>query len=193
MGQFSFSKSRNCINTNVGSNWLGTDIMIKIFLTILFLIATLSQGTGQRLTGMVFELGPDKKDCKIYGECDCCTSDLYFLDDQKFALMDYCESDVILMTGDYKVLMGKLTLTFKQFSVISGQDGTDENSKPYTKKNKADIKPIEFTFGKCDNGGQMLENKKFNSYKYGLRAGKTDDSKRIADLLTSDEWKLLTK
>ena len=169
--------------------------MIKILITISLLVGTLNQGTSQRLTGMIFELGPDKKDCKIYGECDCCTSDLYFLDDKKFALADYCESDIVLMSGDYKVLAGKLILTFKQSSVISGQDGTDENSKPYIKKNTTDIKPVpvEFTFGKCDNGGQMLENKKFNSYKYGLRAGKTDDSKRISDLLISDEWKLLTK
>ena len=164
--------------------------MIKILLTTSLLAATLTQGVSQRLTGIIFELGPDKKDCKIYGECDCCTSDLYFLDDQKFALEDYCESESILMRGNYKVLAGKLILTFKQFSVIYGQD---ENAKSYSRKNKADIKPIEFTFGKCDNGGQMLENKKFNSYKYGLRAGKIDDTKRIADLLTSDEWKLLTK
>lgn len=166
--------------------------MIKILLTILLLLTTLSQGTGQQLTNKIFELGPDKKDCKIYGECDCCTSDLYFLDEKKFALVDYCTFESILTTGEYKFINGKLTLTFSQLTVTHGQDDTDDNSKPYTKKDTADIKPIEFTFEKCNNGEQMLRNKEFDSYKYGLRADKSNESIRIADLLKSDEWKVLT-
>jgi hypothetical protein len=166
--------------------------MIKILLTILLLLTTLIHGAGQQLTNKIFELGPDKKDCKIYGECDCCTSDLYFLDEKKFALVDYCTFESILTAGEYKFINGKLILTFKQLSVIHGQDATDDNSKPYTTKDKADIKPIEFTFEQCDNGEQMLRNKEFNSYKYGLRTDKSNESRRVADLLTSDEWKLLT-
>jgi len=167
--------------------------MIKILLTILLLVTTLSQGTGQQLTKKIFKLGPDKMDCKIYGECDCCTSDLYFLDDKKFALVDYCTFEEVLTTGDYKIMNGKLILTFKQLSVIHGQDATDDNSKPYTKKDKADIKPIQFTFEQCDNGEQMLRNSDFNSYKYGLRTDKSSELRRLADLLNSDEWKVLTK
>jgi hypothetical protein len=144
---------------------------------------------SQKLTGKIFEIGGDKKDCKVLGECDCCTSEIYFLNDLQFSLFDYCTFEHILLTGTYKVLSNTVTLTFKQTSVTNGAD--DEDGKPYLKKAKAEIKPVIFFFGKCDNGALMLENKEIKDYKFGLRKSEIGEAKRIADFLKTDEWRLI--
>ena len=165
--------------------------MTKAYFVIAILTLTTISGVSQKLTGKIFEIGGDKKDCKVFGECDCCISEIYFLNDNQFALFDYCTFEHILSTGTYKIVSNTLTLTFKQASVTNGTD--DDGGKPYLKMEKVEIKPVTFNLGKCDNGALMLENKGFAGYKFGLRKSETGEAKLIADFLTTDEWKLILK
>jgi hypothetical protein len=163
--------------------------MTKIYLILSILTLTTINGVSQTLTGKIFEIGGDKKDCKVFAECDCCTSEIYFISDKQFALFDYCTYDHTLSTGTYKIVSNILTLTFKQTSVTNGTD--EEGGKPYLKKQKVEIKPVIFNLSKCDNGAFMLENKDFKDYKFGLRKSDKGEAKLIADFLRTDEWKLI--
>jgi hypothetical protein len=165
--------------------------MTKISLILVILTFITIHGVSQSLTGKIYEIGGDRKDCKIFAECDCCTSELYFINDKQFALIDYCTFDYTLSTGTYEVVSNIMTLTFKQRSLTSGTE--DEGGNPYLKVQNIEIKALTFKLGKCDDGALMLENNRFKNYKFGLRRDDQDEAKVIADFLQTEEWKLILK
>jgi|SRR6478736_7104900 len=162
--------------------------MTKIYL-IGLLTLMVTPGLSQALTGKIFELGGEKHECKVFAECDCCTSELFLINGNQFALLDYCTFEHVLTTGTYKIESNVLKLTFKQVTVTNGTD--EEGNNPYLKKKTVEIKPVIFSIGKCDNNALMLENKEFNEYKFGLRKDQTVESQRIVEFLKTDEWKLI--
>lgn len=163
--------------------------MKNIYLILIICVWATISGTGQTLTGKIFEIGGEKENCRISGACDCCTSEIYFINDKQFALFDYCLFEYFLSTGTYKIVSNNLVLSFKQVSVESGTD--EEKRNEYLRRKVAEIKPMTFQIGKCDDGEAMLENKEFKEYKFGFRKSTTGESKRIADLLKTPEWKLI--
>lgn len=165
---------------------------VKLVTTFL-LFSIASSATGQSVTGQVFSLGPEKQNCKAYGECDCCMSHLYFLDEKDFALVDYCECMKEISTGTYTFQSQTITLIFKQIVVSSGvSDCTDEKQTPVLNKNVVELKPLVFQTTKCENGSLMLLNE-HNNYKFGLRTETNRNAASIAELKRSQEWELLQK
>ncbi|MEJ0055609.1 MAG: hypothetical protein WDN75_08115 [Bacteroidota bacterium] len=110
---------------------------------------------AQPLSRQVFELGNNKEDCQVSAECDCCTSDLFFLGDKQFAMLNYCTFSNDLMTGTYKTESNNLVLTFTQTVVTSGQ--TEKEGKDFITKKSIVAKPLQFTIGRCEDGKMMLE------------------------------------
>jgi hypothetical protein len=171
--------------------------MVKVIFLLAILIVTYIPVKSQKLSEQIFELGGNKKDCKIFGECDCCTSEIYFINDNQFALFDYCTFEHVLTIGTYKIHQGDLTLLFKQVSVTNGteESGISPGKEPkkYLSLEKGEIKPLTFTFGKCEDGKIMLENKLYNDYKYGLKSNESGEYSRIASFLISEEWELINR
>ena len=166
---------------------------MKTILTTIIILTTLISARGQILIGKIFELGADRQDCKIYAECDCCTSDLFFINENQFVLLDYCTFETTATTGTFKLTKDLIQLTFNQVSVTSGQDYTDDDSTPYITKDIIEMKPLVFLLTKCEDGELMLENKEFMDYKFGLRTNTNDEDIRIISLLNSDTWETLIK
>ena len=127
-------------------------------------------------------------DCTIENRCDCCLSDLFFISDKEFALIDYCEAGGTYTTGTYSRLKNKVTLTFKQCVVSEDSDYLTE--KREIKKKDVKVEPIEFEFTKCGQKTETIENLKTKSYRYGV---KQSDKNDFTELKTSKAWKLLTR
>ncbi|UMY64369.1 MULTISPECIES: hypothetical protein [unclassified Flavobacterium] len=66
------------------------------------------------VAGQVYFYAPelDKKTCEAYGECDCCSGNILFLDERTFLTIDICESDVSYYKGTYKIVDGNLLLSY---------------------------------------------------------------------------------
>lgn len=95
--------------------------------------------------GKVFFLGPSKKECQIYAECDCCTSELAFINENDFVLVDFCTEENVWTTGTYRADSITLTLTFQQKAVVSAVDLFKPESGPTITLDTAQIKPITFS------------------------------------------------
>jgi hypothetical protein len=168
--------------------------MTKCFFIILLVANFFTSGHAQSLSGKIFELGSENKNCKIVGNCDCCTSDLYFINLNQFILADNCESQTIFTTGTYKIKSKTVTLYFKDRSVTSGVDyDTNQEDKSFIGVNDSKIAPASFSISSCGVKDIMLINSKIKNYNFGLRGEITDESTRIKQVMISEEWKLLSK
>lgn len=69
------------------------------------------------IVGQLYFYGPelDSVTCKATGSCDCCTSNLLFLNDSAFVALDYCIGGNTYYKGTYKI--DKNSITFKSDSL----------------------------------------------------------------------------
>jgi len=126
-------------------------------------------------------------DCTLENRCDCCLSDLFFISDKEFVLIDYCEAGGTYTTGTYLRTKNKFILTFKQFVVSEESDYLID--KREIKKKNIKIEPMEFEFTLCGQKTTTIENLKLKSYRYGV---KQSDKNDFSELKKSRAWKLLT-
>lgn len=76
------------------------------------------------LANKLYLLGPEfnSKDCEAFGECDCCSSNYLFLDNESFVCVDYClEGDTFLsgkyvINGDNVELQYNSTIVHKEYN-----------------------------------------------------------------------------
>src|SRR6188768_3314682 len=85
----------------------------------LIMILTLGlQGIGfaQTFTGQVYTLAQDfsSDKCEAFAECDCCSSDIFFLSNDKFCFISRCISGDSYFNGTYSIKSNKLKLTFNK-------------------------------------------------------------------------------
>ena len=161
-------------------------------LTIILAFGLQCFAYGQTFTGQVYiiaEYFSDDK-CESYAECDCCSSDLYFLTADKFCFVSKCISGDTFYKGTYTVTSNKLTLTFDNKYVT---ELTDEEYNIIGQETKEDkIDNIEFNIDKC---GQKL---RLTSLTNGdLSNGSRYEQKRETELkkrlMISKPWKELSK
>jgi hypothetical protein len=95
---------------------------------------------GQKFTGQVFLLTEDFSEdkCEVIAQCDCCATDLFFLSDKDFAMVDRCLYNDSYYKGTYLITGNVLTLTFNQRVV-------NEIVEKQTNKVKNEIKKIRVT------------------------------------------------
>jgi hypothetical protein len=122
---------------------------MNILRLTLILILLQTHGFGQPLTGQVFILADDFSDdkCEAFGECDCCTSDIFFLSSDKFCYISRCISGDSYFTGAYSTDSSKLKLTFDKKYVVEITDEDYTVTKLETRT--TEIKPAEFDITKC--------------------------------------------
>jgi len=156
-------------------------------LTVIFILGQSSLTCAQSLKGQSFMLSSKiNADCTIENRCDCCFSNLFFISDKEFAIIDYCETGGAYTTGTYSRFENKVTLTFKQCVVSEDSDYLSE--KREIKKQNVKIDPIEFEFTKCGQKTETIENLKTKNYRYGVKQSDKNDFK---ELKGSAAWKLL--
>ena len=130
-------------------------------------------------------------DCNVNAMCDCCASDLIFVSENKFVLVDYCTDHGTYYTGTYRLINNKLSLEFKQIKVV--EDFDYGNNQLTDKKESCDCPAIEFQIRKCKNGGLILDNFKKPELRYGTREQKEYETERVSKLKDSKAFKLLIK
>lgn len=160
-----------------------------IRLTIFLVFALQCFVYSQTLTGQVFIIAESFSDdkCEVTPECDCCSSDLYFLTNDKFCYVSQCISGDAYYTGTYSVKSNKLQLTFdnKYLNEITDDDYNIIGLE--TKEETTD--PLQFEIKSC---GQKIKLIGVDCC-YGSRY----DQKREIDLkrrlMSSKPWKEISK
>jgi hypothetical protein len=133
----------------------------------------------------------DLEGCKFRLECDCCSSDLVFLNDSVFYLVDYCVEDASVIKGTYFITDGFLIIRSGNTSVhhlYNRSDMDDNSTNDYTVTDSI-IKPfhIKFSIASCESGIKLIDNEEPQ-----FLAIKTDNHPKtiISDL---EEWGMMRR
>jgi hypothetical protein len=149
-------------------------------------------GFGQTFTGQVYTLAQDfsADKCEAFAECDCCSSDIFFLSTDKFCFISRCISGDSYFAGTYSIKSNKLKLTFSKKYVDEITDEDYNVTKLETKTKNTD--PIELEISKC---GQKvrLTHPTTNEWKNGSRYEQKPESAMMTELKTSKPWKQLSQ
>jgi hypothetical protein len=101
--------------------------------------------------------------CEFRLECDCCSSELVFLDDSVFYLVDYCVEDASVTKGTYFITDGYLIMKSGNISVhnLYNRKGEDTDNNPANDYTVSDsiIKPfhIKFSIESCESGIKLID------------------------------------
>lgn len=76
------------------------------------------------LSGKVFRIGPslDSLNTKAFGECDCCTSHLAFINDSLFVTIDECLHNYGYFKGNYKIVGDTVKLISDPLYILAEED-----------------------------------------------------------------------
>ena len=161
-------------------------------LTLLLILGLQTLGFGQTLTGQVFLLAEDYEasKCEAFGECDCCTSDLFFLTADKFCYVSRCISGDAYFIGTYSTTSNKLKLTFDKKSVREVTDAEYNVTGLETKT--TNIEPAELNIAKCGQKTR-LTHPTIQEWSNGSRYKKVDETRLTKELTTSKAFKQLSK
>ncbi|MBF4470129.1 hypothetical protein [Flavobacterium sp. HJJ] len=147
-------------------------ILIFLFSTLLFFSASCNQSQKESvleeepksvinkkediknffLSNKLYLLAPEfnSKDCESFGECDCCSSNYLFLDDENFICVDYCLEVDNFYTGKYKIENERVELKYnstvvnKEYNWESESDTTNIQPEYFYKIEKC--KPFQSTW-----------------------------------------------
>lgn len=146
-------------------------ILIFLFLTLLFFPTSCNQSQKESvlkkepkseinkkednnfsLSNKLYLLAPEfnSKDCESFGECDCCSSNYLFLDDENFICVDYCLEVDNFYSGKYKIenetveLKYNSTVVNKEYNWESESDTT--NTQPAYFYTIEKCKPFQSTW-----------------------------------------------
>lgn len=113
------------------------------------------------LSNHLYLLAPEfnLKECESFGECDCCTSNYLFLDNENFICVDYCLEVDTYYSGKYKIENEKVQLKFnstiikKEYNWESETDTIKNQPKYFYKTEKC--KSFETLWTKFDCKGKI--------------------------------------
>ena len=132
----------------------------------------------------------DNQICSGIAQCDCCGTDLFFLDESQFAMISRCLFNDSYFSGTYQMLNDNLILNFTGKSVVEliNESTNEVNYKTDT----LEIKPIEFAVGWCREK-ILLQNPQLNGLKYGTPYDSWNATKLTKELTANLAWQLLAK
>lgn len=149
------------------------------------------------LSNTLYLLAPDfnSKDCEAFGECDCCTSNYLFLDNETFITVDYCLEVDTYYSGKYNITDGKVQLKYnttivqKEYNWESETDTINEHPKYFYKTEKC--KSFETFWTKLDCKGKVYFKNIDQQTQYAT-IDKTQTAKSFLIKLKEEEiWKKL--
>jgi len=128
--------------------------------------------------------------CEVFAECDCCSSEIFFLSADRFCFVSKCISGDSYFKGTYTTKSNKLKLTFDKKYVNEITDDDYKVTKLETKIKNTD--PIEFDIIKC---GQKLRltHATTREWKNGGRYESKRETELMKDLTSSKPWKQLSQ
>jgi hypothetical protein len=134
----------------------------------------------------------DLDNCENLSRCDCCTSELVFFEESRYAYMFVCEANSTFLKGTYSTDSNRLTLNHDSLVVsdvqpMFGDELEDDfDSTQYgVFAQEQYIKPLEFTISKC--GERTLISMINNSNKdHGTEGTRTSYLKSILANQTSE-------
>jgi hypothetical protein len=160
-----------------------------IFLTLTFGLADTT--FGQVISGQVFVMTEHSSAdrCQPQIECDCCSSDILFLTDKKFIMVDKCIHNDSFYRGTYTVATENLTLKFDQF--VINEIYNDEAEEIKIAKQNLKITPIRFYISTCKAGNLTLQRTDLKVLTNAFQESNEKAAKKISELKKTKTWKQL--
>ncbi|HNR05831.1 MAG TPA: hypothetical protein PKM27_00870 [Saprospiraceae bacterium] len=144
---------------------------------------------GQQFARQVFILSDEfsKEACEVIAACDCCASDLIFLNKKKFALVDRCLHHDTYLRGKYALKGKSMTLDFSPEAVSLRYD---ENTQLINKEKKQmSMSPLILQIGRCGQDEVTLGHPTIREYKYGSRRKGINEKEILRQIKKSKPWK----
>ncbi|NOS92970.1 MAG: hypothetical protein HOP30_13685 [Cyclobacteriaceae bacterium] len=162
------------------------------WILLIFMLTPSKHMVGQQLSGQVFILAEryNNTTCEIVADCDCCASDLFFLNGKDFALINRCLFNDTYFKGTYQINKGKLTLNFKQMHVVELMN--EETNKITHTVTKTKIAPYVFSIDMCEKKIR-LTHFTIKDFSNGFRYSPENEKELNAKLNKSEAWKLISK
>jgi hypothetical protein len=119
------------------------------------------------LSNQSMSIGPyfNTTKCEIEIECDCCASDLLFIDDKRFVNIAYCVESDSYLTGIYEANDTTITLHFDGKEII--QEYNNDENKDSLKLAKPDFVLKDSTYKPTTLTTSKYECGKISYYKIG--------------------------
>ncbi len=148
------------------------------------------------LSGTTYFFGPhfNEKNCEALGECDCCTLNFLFIDNENFVMVCPCESDESLMRGTYKILDNKVVLNYdtlqvdRDYSWEADADTTQTLKPEYVITNKKyNVSTLTLEPSYC-NGKLYFKIKADGEITYGTIDTQYSLNERVQQLKDEGVW-----
>jgi|688.fasta_scaffold108080_5 hypothetical protein len=147
------------------------------------------------LINTTITIGPefDSVSSKAYGECDCCMSDLSFIDENKFIYVTYCLDNTDYLKGKYEVKNNSIILNFDSMYVNRFEpiDEIDSKEKVEYRKEKMHDINTKVVWKSFWNKNNFCIYSEGAIKEYGYIDSTYDSKKYIADFKSDTIYKLL--
>lgn len=127
---------------------------MRTFSLFFLLSIEFSQVVGQHFSKQVFVVYSylNTESCEVTPECDCCSADLYFLNNDEFAYISKCITGDNFYKGEYSVANGSLTLNFFSKRVTEKYPNDDIEMAATYRIENAGLSSMVFKIEKCGKG-----------------------------------------
>jgi hypothetical protein len=135
------------------------------------------------LENSIFYFAPilERGNCSVYGECDCCSQDIFF-DKTNFIYISYCLMDISVSKGTYSIVDNKIQMKFDSICYSSEYNWENEvtqtNIEYFLKKLK--VKPqthyINILRDRCNNFPVLLDSVNEQEKFFGIKSNTKKNS-----------------
>ena len=195
-------------NLRVSTNFMTTQRNIILLTLLIGLFACNTKTNSNRtednsaltttirsLAGQVYFFAPelDSASCEAIDACDCCASNVLFLDDTNFVTISYCESDEQIFRGTYKIDNYEVYLQYDSIEVdkeYNWEIQTDTTgtvkTEYFIKRQKIEANKITLTASSCKE--QFFFKTGDKEISYGSLDKKVNLDKLIQRLKDQGTW-----
>ena len=167
--------------------------MPRLLLTFIILtVGLVDTVSAQVFSGQVYVMTEQfsADGCKPQIECDCCSSDILFLTDKEFVMVDKCIYNDSYFRGTYMKTEEYLTLTFEQFVV--NETYSDETEETKVEKQNFKIPAIKFYTTTCNGDNLILQRTDLKVLTKAFQESKEKADRAMKELKNTRAWGQLT-
>jgi hypothetical protein len=163
--------------------------MIRLLFTFLILsVGLLHNALSQPFSGQVYVMTDHftTDRCRPQIECDCCSSDIVFITDREFVMVDKCMYNDSYYRGKYTVTKEDLTLMFDQFVVKETYN--DDTKETKIEKRNLKITSINFYISNCKAGDLELQRTDLKVLTKAFKESSEKTDQTIKELKKTKAW-----
>ena len=163
---------------------------MRVLCTLCLILALPGLTRGQKFAKQIYLLSDhfSKETCEVDAACDCCASELIFLNKKQFALIDRCLHNDTYLRGTYETKGNDLTLNFRP--VVISQLYEEKTQNENHEKKRLAMTPLVLQIRPCGQDKVTLGHPTIREYKYGSRRKGVNEKEIIRQLKKSKAWKL---